>query len=210
MSDTTDKLDKRQILLEVAEQLFAKHGYEAVSVRQLASEAGVNLAMVSYYFGSKDGLFEELLQSKFPQTRGILEDLSESNMHPWEKISRTIDLYVDKFFKGRAFHRVIMREMSLQQRPGLVQIIQENMARNHTIIRGFISEGQEKGLFRYVDIELTVATLLGTISMAVNQRALLCQVLKETDPEEVYSEKNRERYKQHLKGMLQSHLMGPN
>jgi AcrR family transcriptional regulator len=209
MSDLNDKQDKRQLLLEVAEQLFAKHGFEAVSVRQLAAEADVNLAMVSYYFGSKDGLFLELIKSKFPKTRSILEDIAQSDIHPWEKLTRIIDLYVDKFFLGRAFHRVIMREMSMQQRPELVAIISENMARNQETIRGFIIEGQQKGLFRYVDVELTVASLFGTISTAINQGAITCRMLQEADPEAIYSDKNRERYKQHLKAMLHSHLVVP-
>jgi len=207
MSDHSDKEDKRQKLLEVAEMLFAKHGFEAVSVRQLASEAEVNLSMVSYYFGSKDGLFQEVIQSKFPQTRGILEDLAQSPIHPWEKLTQTIDMYVDKFFLGRAFHRVIMREMSLQQRPAHVNLIREHMSRNQELIRGFIHEGQQKGLFKYVDVELTIATLFGTISAAINQGALTCALLKETDPEALYSDQNRERYKQHLKAMLHAHLM---
>lgn len=209
MSDPNDKQDKRQLLLEVAEQLFAKHGFEAVSVRQLAAEADVNLAMVSYYFGSKDGLFLELIKSKFPKTRSILEDIAQSDIHPWEKITRTIDLYVDKFFLGRAFHRVVMREMSMQQRPELVKIISENMIRNQETIRGFIIEGQQKGLFRYVDVALTVASLFGTISTAINQGAMTCRMLQESDPEAIYSDKNRERYKQHLKAMLHSHLVAP-
>jgi AcrR family transcriptional regulator len=208
MSDTTDKLDKRQHLLEIAEQLFGKHGFEAVSVRQLAAEAGVNLAMVSYYFGSKEGLFQELIQSKFPKTRGILEEMAQSDMHPWEKLTRTIDMYVDKVFQGNAFHRVIMREISLQQRPEHVEVIRENMLRNHEVIQGFIREGQQKGLFRYVDVELTIASLFSTITGAVNQSALMCSILKEVDPEALHSERNRERYKQHLKTMLQAHLMG--
>lgn len=207
MSDSTDKSDKRQKLLEIAEKLFAKHGFEAVSVRQLAAEAEVNLAMVSYYFGSKDGLFQELIKSKFPQTRGMLEDFAQSDMHPWEKLTRTIDMYVDKFFLGRAFHRVVMREMSLQQRPDHVTLIREHMVGNQELIRGFIHEGQQKGLFRYVDVELTVASVFGTLSAAINQGALTCSLLKEKDPEELYSEKNRERYKQHLKALLHSHLM---
>jgi AcrR family transcriptional regulator len=42
--------------LRVAEQLFAEHGFNGVSVRAITAAAGVNLAAVSYYFGSKEGL----------------------------------------------------------------------------------------------------------------------------------------------------------
>ena len=203
-----DKTDKRQKLLEVAEELFAKHGFEAVSVRKLAAEADVNLAMVNYYFESKDGLFKELIESKFPRSREALEALAKSDIHPWEKLTRTIDMYVDKFFSGKTFHRMIMREMSLQQRPQLVELIKEYMSRNQEIIRGFVLEGQQKGFFRYVDVELTVASLFGTVSAAVNQGMLTSCLLGEKDPEILYSDKYRDRYKQHLKSLLHSHLMG--
>lgn len=208
MGDHNDKTDKREKLLEVAEQLFAKHGFEAVSVRKLAAEADVNLAMVNYYFDSKDGLFLELIKSKFPKTREILAELAASDIHPWEKLTRTIDMYVDKLFLGRAFHRVIMREMSLQQRPDIVELIREHMSKNQELIQGFVLEGQQKGLFRYVDVELTIASLFGTIYSAVNQGMLTSRMLGEQDPEAIYSEKYRERYKQHLKALLHAHLIG--
>jgi AcrR family transcriptional regulator len=47
-------------LLQAAEGLFAAHGYNGVSVRELAAAAGVNSALVSYHFGSKEGLLSEV------------------------------------------------------------------------------------------------------------------------------------------------------
>jgi AcrR family transcriptional regulator len=49
--------DRRQAILLAAEKLFALRGYHAVSIRQIADEAGVPLALVSYYFGAKHELF---------------------------------------------------------------------------------------------------------------------------------------------------------
>ena len=45
--------DTKSRLLRVAERLFAEHGFDGVSVRQLTAAAGVNLAAVNYHFGSK-------------------------------------------------------------------------------------------------------------------------------------------------------------
>jgi AcrR family transcriptional regulator len=47
-------------LLAAAEGLFAAHGYNGVSVRELAAAAGVNSALVAYHFGSKEGLLSEV------------------------------------------------------------------------------------------------------------------------------------------------------
>lgn len=52
-----DAAATRQALLEVARQRFARDRFEAVSVRDVAAEVGVNVALVYRYFGSKAGLF---------------------------------------------------------------------------------------------------------------------------------------------------------
>ena len=53
--------DTRERLLDVAEQLFAEHGFDAVSLRAITTEAGANLAAVNYYFGSKEALIEAVV-----------------------------------------------------------------------------------------------------------------------------------------------------
>ena len=55
--------DSREKLLRAAEHLFGGAGYEAVSIRELAAEAGVNTALIAYYFGSKEGLFTAAYQA---------------------------------------------------------------------------------------------------------------------------------------------------
>ena len=57
-------VDKRQQILDAAVELFAEHGFEATSTRMLAAHAGVNVAMINYYFGSKEKLFEALVEDR--------------------------------------------------------------------------------------------------------------------------------------------------
>ena len=52
--------DKQIQIIETAEKLFADKGFSGTSVRDIADEADVNLAMISYYFGSKEKLLEAL------------------------------------------------------------------------------------------------------------------------------------------------------
>src|ERR1700742_4448305 len=58
MSDTRDRI------LDTAERLFGEQGYSATSLRQIISEAGVNLAAIHYHFGSKEELLDELISRK--------------------------------------------------------------------------------------------------------------------------------------------------
>lgn len=55
--------ETRATLIDTGARLFAQYGYNAVSIRTLAAEAGVNLATVSYHFGGKAGLYEAIVQT---------------------------------------------------------------------------------------------------------------------------------------------------
>lgn len=57
-------VDTRERILDAAERLFMAHGYEGTSMRQITSEAGVNLAAVNYHFGSKESLMQEVFRRR--------------------------------------------------------------------------------------------------------------------------------------------------
>lgn len=50
--------DTRELILDAAEDLFSKHGFYGVTIREVAREAGVDTALVHYYFGAKRALFD--------------------------------------------------------------------------------------------------------------------------------------------------------
>jgi len=69
--------DTKELILDAAESLFAAEGYHGTSVRAITKEAGVNLASISYHFGSKELLLEALFEHRFgPLNRTRKEDIS--------------------------------------------------------------------------------------------------------------------------------------
>ena len=58
------EVDKEKLII-VARDLFAEHGYEAASTRMIAFKAGCNVAMIGYYFGSKEGLLDHIVKHYF-------------------------------------------------------------------------------------------------------------------------------------------------
>ncbi len=56
--------DKQKEIVQVAEKLFAEYGFDGTSVRLIAKEAGINIAMISYYFGSKEKLLEHMVETE--------------------------------------------------------------------------------------------------------------------------------------------------
>ncbi|MBU1987076.1 MAG: TetR family transcriptional regulator [Proteobacteria bacterium] len=57
------KMDSRERILQAAVSLFARHGFAATGMRELAAHAEVNISMVGYFFGSKKGVLKEILDS---------------------------------------------------------------------------------------------------------------------------------------------------
>ena len=70
MEKAKERRDTKEFLFLTAERLFSERGFDAVSVRDITSEAGANLAAVSYYFGSKDGLLLDIFMRRTRELSG--------------------------------------------------------------------------------------------------------------------------------------------
>jgi AcrR family transcriptional regulator len=72
MDETARRRDStrtRKALLDAASRRFAQDGYSATTVRDIADDAGVNVALINRYFGSKEGLFEACLVNLVEEAR---------------------------------------------------------------------------------------------------------------------------------------------
>ncbi len=140
--------DTREILLQTASRLFAEKGFEAVSIRELSKEANVNIAMIAYHFGSKEGLFKAIVGEKIPKMTAQLKNIQKSEGTAWDKISAIIDIYIERMFNNGVFNKLVFRELSLEQRPEHRETILSGVEGNWKIVKTFIEEGQKNGLFK--------------------------------------------------------------
>src|SRR5882672_10000891 len=102
--------DKQVQIMETAETLFAEKGFNGTSVRDIAEKAHVNLAMISYYFGSKDKLLEALFSYRGEYLKLKLETmLEDESVNSLEKMNTVIDHYVEKVMKQQCFSRIMVR-----------------------------------------------------------------------------------------------------
>ena len=204
-----EQVSKKDHILDVAEQLFAEHGFEGTSTRLIATTADVNQAMVSYYFGGKEQLFKELVERKMSHVRLKLSNLLEEKTTSWEKMERLIDMQAERMFTNRKFSCIIHRELSLNQRSDLTTIIVDSIQKNAMLIKDLITEGQKGGEFRQdIDVPMIMASLYGTISYIVNSPALIMGMMGEgTTQDMLYSEENKQRVKTHLNNLIKPALL---
>jgi AcrR family transcriptional regulator len=201
--------DKREHILITAEELFGEKGFDGTSVRDIAQSAGVNLAMISYYFGSKEKLLEALIEFRAGYVYGILEELNlDQSLSPWDKIDRLVDFYVDRILNNLRFHNIMYQESTAVRSDEIKNKIIAIKMRNLDAITRIIVDGQQKKLFRQVDIPMTVGTIMGTISSYTQSRTYSCVILalKEDMSEEEFRVKLAPRLKAHLKHLLRAHL----
>ena len=84
--------DKQIQIIETAERLFAERGFDGTTVRDIADEAGINVAMISYYFGSKEKLMEALFELRVGSVIIRVESLiKDESLTPIEKVNMLIE-----------------------------------------------------------------------------------------------------------------------
>jgi AcrR family transcriptional regulator len=203
--------DTREILLETATRLFSEHGFDGVSIRLLAKEAGVNMALIAYYFGSKEKLFSAIFEEHIPKFGTRLRSFQKLNISSWEKMALIIDGYVELIFTRGKFNKLMHQELSLRQRPEQSDKIIDAIQKNWLVIRHIVEEGQKKGEFKAeIDIEMTLSTMFGTIAQIANAPSLSARLMGKLSETEVFSEETRGRLKKHLQQMFKGHLCNPN
>ncbi|MEP6952176.1 MAG: TetR family transcriptional regulator [Ginsengibacter sp.] len=202
-------MDKREIIISTAMKLFAQKGYEGTSVREIASGADVNPAMISYYFGSKEKLFEKLVEYKAGFLKGVFAELvNNTSFSQIEKVHVVVDSYVDRMFHNPQFHHLLHRELSLDRRPKMKDAIFEILLRNFIAVKTVVQQGIDSGEFNDVDIELTIASIIGTINHLLLSETMCRKILqKGKDFNPYQSKKLKERISDHLKKLMNAHLL---
>lgn len=182
----TEKIDKKQAILVAAEKLFCELGYEGTSTRQIAKESGANMAMINYYFGSKEGVFIEIMNERIAEFKAHLKIINEDKITALEKLHRVIEGYVNRIMNNPAFHKMMHRELSLTQRPEMYDKIKDAMSSNMQIIDRIITDGIEDGSFNKIDTRMLIATILGTITNIVTapNKVLACTNLDFNNPKD--------------------------
>jgi AcrR family transcriptional regulator len=155
--------DKQIQILQVAEKLFAEKGYDGTSIRDISKEAKINIAMVSYYFGSKEKLLERLIYFRTSGLKMKLENLFKENLPPLEKIEKFIELYIERIDHNRDLYQILHFEISSNKRAMDLKAFTDIKKGNLESLTKIIEEGQAQNSFKKeINVPLLTPTILGT------------------------------------------------
>jgi AcrR family transcriptional regulator len=133
----------RDRILRTAERLFAERGFNGVSVRELAAAAGVNLALIGYHFGSKEGLLSEVY-------RRHCEPMIEERL-------RGLDGALRLRGKGRvaaiieAFIRPALRQVEVEEGTTFIRLRAVLSGENSELLEKLVAENFDQSSSAFID-----------------------------------------------------------
>ncbi len=202
--------DKQIHILQLAEKLFAENGFDGTSIRDIAKEANVNIAMISYYFGSKEKLLEYLIINSLQNFRIQIANVFFEEITPIEKIEKFIDLYLTNMNENKHIYQIIHFEISYKKRALDLSDFKEIKKNNLDTLTKIISEGQVKKVFKdTVCIPLIIPTIIGTFFNFHSNLPFFKDVLKLETNQECNSFINQE-LTNHIKCAIKSLLLYEN
>jgi TetR/AcrR family transcriptional regulator len=152
-----EDLSVQDRIIHSAVRLFAMKGYAGVSVRELAKEAGVNIALISYYFGGKEKLYSHILSTQFEIIESTVAKIEEQKILPMDKI---ITFQKHMIALHQNYPYLIRLAISEIINPTICydNIVKLGITKLNHFLRQCVTEGIESGSFRH-DIDPAVVAI---------------------------------------------------
>lgn len=150
MGTQTDTDDTRSQILGHAKTLFAAKGFNGTSVRDIVHAAGVNVSLVSYHFGGKDGLYRECIKQAGTNRLSIARDIltpAQSAADVRQKLATYVDRSLAAFAADLETQKIIALELDLG-RTSFGDLLKEVFLKIHTHVAEFLSSAQAHGWLR--------------------------------------------------------------
>ena len=175
---TADKKQAKQNaekrILEVAAEVFTQKGYAATRTRDIAKVSGYNVALIHYYFGSKDKLFEIVATNTLRGFDHIMEEVFCEEIPLHKKIHIFVEQYIE-FFRANPFLPLFIVNESEKNPDKLAAIVQYR--KNNVVMQKQLKELAEKGIIRPISIANFIMNLVSmTVFPFISKNLLMREV----------------------------------
>jgi TetR/AcrR family fatty acid metabolism transcriptional regulator len=169
--------DKRDRILKAAIKVFAKNGFYATRVSEIAKAAGVADGTIYLYFKNKDDVLITIFEDGIQQLLAILREVAASDEPFDQRITRIIELQLGLLEEQRDLAEVIT--VNLRQSSSLLKQYAAPLFMEYIeVIAGLVREGQKEGAFRKdINSRVVARSLFGALDAI-----LLTWALGEADP----------------------------
>lgn len=162
--DTKDVNDMESRIIEAAKLVFIRKGYEAATMSDVATEAGIGRTALHYYYRTKeilfDAIFGQLIAALLPNINRVMEQ----DMPMLEKIPLVIDLYIGIIRKNPLFPVFVINELN-RDPLHLFRTVMKEPERIRPIqrLRAQIEREMEEGIIRKMPVEDLATTIISLV-----------------------------------------------
>ena len=194
--------DPKQQILEAAIGLFARKGFSATGVREIAQQADVNIAMISYYFGSKRGILEAALDLFFQRYQAVVEQALDGDDPPEQKMRRFIRLIVILLQNNNDLVRIAFTELPFDM-PEIAAFKAERGRKIAALFQNKLLSAMEGKLPRAIRLEIVGPAVTGMLVSHFLLRPVLEGIYRTPFNEQFY-----EQYAEEMADLLFYGVLG--
>ena len=153
--------DKRKAILDAAVRVFARQGYEASPVGDVAREAGVAYGLVYHYFGSKEAVLEAVFREQWGRLLAAVAVAEDTGKSAPEQLGLVVKIVLRTWRDDPDLVRLLVREIT---RSPHIQDELDEIGQAFASLERIIRRGQDEGTFRAeVDAPLAAWMLYGAL-----------------------------------------------
>ena len=198
----SEELSTELKILEAAKKVFLAKGFSGCTTREIAHEAGENVALVNYYFRSKAALFDQVFQSAIEELMYILVDIFKSDISLKEKIAEFIDREYAFISSFPGLPMFILSELNREDGAQLKNKQMFEMVANSGVFDQ-MKEAQESGEMIEIDLYGITVLLMSNCHYPFISKNFVSSLLGVADE---HFETLMDAHKIHVKNMILTYL----
>ena len=203
VSEAGDNAKARDQLIEAASQIMREGDTIDLSLSELSLRAGLNSALVKYYFGNKNGLMLALLDRDMGNIVFSLGALLAKDIPPEEKLRIHIGAVIDTYFAFPYLNRLLMRMVRDSAPVEAARIADLYLKPISKVYDALIAEGVKAGKFRNIDPQFFYFTVTGAADRFYSSRLVLRHCYNQDD----FNENMRDAYREHSIDLIMRGLL---
>ena len=166
-------------ILHAARSVFIKKGMDGARMQEIADEAGINKALLHYYFRTKQKLFEAIFKQVFKQIFPDIETFIQAEIPIKEKLSAFVDKYISFLQDNPFLPSFILKE--IYRDPEFLASVIKNLGINQLELLKMLESEMESGNIKKMDPRDLMINLLGLCIFPFAAKPLMTVVFFDKD-----------------------------
>jgi TetR/AcrR family transcriptional regulator len=158
--DIVKESETEKRILKAAKKIFQKRGFYGARMQDISEEAGINKAMLHYYFRGKDKLFDAVMNDAFDTLFLTVGKLLDNDMPVKEKIEKFTGLYIDMLMENQFLPAFVLHEIN-HNPERLAEMFRDKLSNKPLLLISQLVKEMEKGNMIDIDPRHIIINLLG-------------------------------------------------